>query len=239
MSDIVRAQRVRATLIGTALLIAGICYSSWVLDYFLHSGLDPMRSFLSELASGRMPHRNVYVTGDVLTGVFALLAAAGLLFPPALVRNRFSITAAIAIGVFGASTIADALMPIECLAGRDPGCPAESRGLLPQLHHIHALTSSLAVFAVFIAMGAASLAAWRRRDWPWLRFGGGAVFVIVVLATVWMLGADRLDGDFRLGLAQRIQVGAMSVWLAFWGVAIARWGSSAARSEPVSAGTSS
>lgn len=226
------------TLIGLLLLFAGVCYSSWVLDYVLHSGLDPMRSFLSELASGRMPHRSVYVAGDVLTGSLALLAAAGLLLPPTPVRNRFSITAAVAIGVFGASTIADALMPIECLAGRDPGCPAESRGLLPQLHHIHALTSSLAVFGIFVAMAAASLAAWRRRDWPWLRFGGGVVFGIVVLATVWMLGADRLDGDYRLGLAQRIQVGGMSVWLAFWGVAVMRWRPTASPNV-VSDGTSS
>ena len=237
-----RGQRVRTTLIGLLLLLAGVCYSSWVLDYFLHSGLDPMRSFLSELASGHMPHRNVYVAGDVLTGTFALLAATGLLMPPMLVRNRFSITAAVAIAVFGASTIADALIPIECLAGRDPGCPSESRGLLPQLHHIHALTSSLAVFGIFFAMGAASLAAWRRRDWPWLRFGGGLVFVIVVLATIWMLGADRLDGDYRLGLAQRIQVGGMSVWLAFWGVAVMRWRPATASPEPsdaVSGGMSS
>ncbi|EGD53804.1 DUF998 domain-containing protein [Gordonia neofelifaecis] len=206
------------------LVLAGICYSSWILDFFFHSGLDPMRSFLSELDSGHMPHRNVYVAGDVLTGVFTLAAAVGLLFPPRLVRNKFSITAAIAIGAFGASTIADALMPIECLAGRDPGCPDQSRGLLPQLEHIHALTSSLAVIAIFVAMVAASLAAWRRQDWQWLRYGGGVVFAIVVLATVWMLAADRLGGDYRLGLAQRIQVGGMSVWMAFWGVAISRWG---------------
>lgn len=205
------------------LALAGICYSSWVLDYFLHSGLDPMRSFLSELSSAHMPHRNVYVAGDVLTGIFSILAAGGLLFPPRLVRNRFSVTAAVAVGLFGASTIADALMPIECIPGRDAGCADQSRGLLPQLHHIHALTSSLAVFGIFIAMIAASLAAWRARDWQWLRYGGGLVFVIVVLATVWMLGADRLGGDYRLGLAQRIQVGGMSLWLVFWGVAVASW----------------
>ncbi len=226
-------------MIGVLLALAGICYSSWVLDYFLHSGLDPMRSFLSELDSAHMPHRSVYVTGDVLTGIFALLAALGLVVPPMMVRNRFSITAAVAIGVFGAATISDALMPIECLAGRDPNCPDQSRGLLPQLHHIHALTSSVAVIAIFVAMVAASLAAWRRRDWPWLRFGGGLVFAIVVLATVWMLAADRLDGDYRLGLAQRIQVGGMSVWLVFWGLAIVRWAPPTARPPAVSDGTSS
>lgn len=137
-----RGHRVKTTLIGLCLVLAGVCYSSWVLDYVFHSGLDPMRSFLSELDSGHMPHRQVYVTGDVLTGVFALLA------------------------------------------------------------------------------------------------GGGLVFAIVVLATVWMLAADRLDGDYRLGLAQRIQVGGMSVWLAFWGVAITRW-TPAAPSPEVSDGTSS
>lgn len=210
-------------LIGVFLVLAGVFYSSWVLDFFFHSGLDPMRSFLSELDSGHMPHRNVYVTGDLLTGCFSLLAAVGLLAPPRLVHDKYSVTAAVATAAFGAATIADALMPIECLAGRDPGCPTQPQGLLPQLQHIHAMTSSLAVFAIFTAMIAASLAAWRRRDWPGLRFGGGLVFGVVVLATAWMLAADRLDGDYRLGLAQRIQVGGMSIWLAFWGVAIMRW----------------
>lgn len=218
------------------LILAGICYSSWILDYFFHSGLDPMRSFLSELDSGHMPHRHVYTTGDVLTGIFSILAAVGLLFPPRLVRNKFSITAAVAIAAFGASTIADALMPIECLAGRDPGCPDQSRGLLPQLQHVHAMTSSLAVISIFTAMVAASIAAWRVRDWDTLRYGGGLVFAIVVLATVWMLAADRLSGDYRLGLAQRIQVGGMSVWLIFWGISIMRW---RPRTREVSDGTSS
>ena len=34
--------------------------------------------------------------------------------------------------------------------------------------------------------------------------------------------ADNLSGDDRLGLAQRIQVGAISVWLLLWGWSVAR-----------------
>ncbi|SLA01987.1 Uncharacterised protein [Mycobacteroides abscessus subsp. abscessus] len=35
-----------------------------------------------------------------------------------------------------------------------------------------------------------------------------------------MLIADNLHGDYYLGLAQRIQVGGMSVWLILWGIAV-------------------
>ncbi|WP_084637985.1 DUF998 domain-containing protein [Gordonia shandongensis] len=242
----------RRLLAGTLLVLAGLSYASWTLDGVLHSGLDPMHSMLSELSSARMPDRMVYVVGDVVTGSCALVAALTLLAPRRIVRNRIAVTAVAAVGVFGAATIADALLPLECIPGRDADCPAQPRGVIPQLHSLHALTSSVAVSAMFVAMVAASLAAVRHADWPWMRRGGMLLFAVVVLATAWFLGADRLGGDYRLGLAQRIQVTGMSLWTAYWGLAIIAWrpdptpdasdpgaGSDAAGPEPVSGGTPS
>jgi hypothetical protein len=55
---------------------------------------------------------------------------------------------------------------------------------------------------------------------PVLRVFGLAVLVIASLTTAWMLIADNLPGDYALGIAQRVQVGAMSIWLVFLGVAV-------------------
>lgn len=201
--------------------VAGICYSSWVLEFFWATPLDPLRSFLSELDAVNRPHRGVYVAGDVTTACTSLAAGLLLLIPRPLFGGWKAITAVAALAAFGASTLADALLPIECIPGIDPGCPVEPSGLFPQLHHIHALTSTLAVFSIFTAMVAATIVSYRDRIWPLMRTAGLAMLVIVVVSTVWMLAADNAHGDYRLGLAQRIQVGGMTVWLVLWGVAIA------------------
>lgn len=207
---------------GAAILVAvaGVCYSSWVLEFFWATPLDPLRSFLSELDAAHRPHREVYEAGDIITACTSITAAALLLFPKPLFRGWRPITAVVALAAFGASTLADALLPIDCIPGVDPDCPVEPSGLLPQLHHIHALTSTLAVFSIFTVMIAATVAAYVDRLWPILRTWGLTVFVIMSVSTVWMLAADNAHGDFRLGLAQRIQVGGMSVWLVIWAVAI-------------------
>ncbi|MFW0792968.1 DUF998 domain-containing protein [Gordonia sp. CPCC 205515] len=212
---------IRGTTAAVLIAVAGICYSSWVLEFFWSTPLDPLRSFLSELDAAHRPHRGVYVAGDITTAITSLAAGLLLLLPRPLFGGWKAITAVVALAAFGASTLADALLPIECIPGIDPGCPVEPSGLLPQLHHVHALTSTLAVFSIFTAMIAATVTSYRDRIWPLLRTAGLVVLVIVVVSTVWMLAADNAHGDFRLGLAQRIQVGGMTVWLVLWGVAIA------------------
>ncbi len=211
----------RLVLAAVLIAVAGVCYSSWVLEFLWSSPLDPLRSFLSELDAAHRPHRGVYVAGDVITGSCAIASCLVLLLPRPAFRGWIPITTIVAFGAFGASTVADALLPIECIPGIDPNCPYEPSGLLPQLHHIHALTSTLAVFSIFVTMIAGTVAAHRNRIWPLLRRAGLGVLAVVALATVWMLVADNLHGDYRLGLAQRIQVGGISVWVVLWGVAVA------------------
>ncbi len=210
----------RVVAAGVLAALAGISYSSWVLEFLWSSPLDPLRSFLSELDALHRPHRDVYVTGDVIAACCAVLAAGLLLVPRPRFRGFPAITAVIALAVFGVSTISDALLPIECIPGVDPGCPSEPSGLFPQLHHIHALTSTLAVVSIFTVMIAATVAAYRDKIWRPLKTVGTVVLGVIGVSTAWMLAADNLGGDFVLGLAQRIQVGGMTVWLVIWGVAM-------------------
>ncbi|MGW5521473.1 DUF998 domain-containing protein [Gordonia sp. NPDC003950] len=219
--------RTRLAVAGVLIAAAGICYSSWVLEFFWATPLDPLRSFLSELDAAHRPHRSVYVAGDIITSICALLAAAVLWIPRPAVTGGYGRGGVVALAVFGVATITDALSPIECIPNVDPNCPSEPSGLLPQLHHVHAMTSTVAVFAIFAAMILAVTSAWREGNWPVLRVWGLAVLVTISVATVWMLAADNAHGDYRLGLAQRIQVGGMSLFLVLWGAAVL-WGGTAA-----------
>ncbi|MFT4088490.1 MAG: DUF998 domain-containing protein [Gordonia sp. (in: high G+C Gram-positive bacteria)] len=215
-----QSERIRGLIAGVALIAAGVCYSSWVFEFVFPAGLDPLRTFLSELDSESMPHRHIYQVGDLLTVAASIIAALALLIYPAVVHGRLQKTAAVAVGVFGVATIADVLTPFSCVPGRDHGCRAEGTGILRQLTSVHAMTSTVAVVALFVTMIAATVAAWRGAPWPLLKYAGLTVLVIIVLATAWMMAADKLDGDYRLGLAQRIEIGGMSVWLVLWGVAV-------------------
>ncbi|WP_446223899.1 DUF998 domain-containing protein [Nocardia sp. IBHARD005] len=85
--------------------------------------------------------------------------------------------------------------------------------MFPQLHQPHALTSTLAVTSIAVAAFAFSAAAYRYHRWRILREFGVAVLVLGSAATIWMMVADNLSGYYALGIAQRIQVGTMSLWL--------------------------
>ncbi|WP_282784495.1 DUF998 domain-containing protein [Nocardia sp. CC201C] len=202
---------------GLAVLVglAGCSYSSWVLEFVLPVGIDPFTSFLSQLAERGAPFRGVFTTADTLTGAMLVVAAGGglLLFP----RRGYTTVGWVALGCFGAATIADAQAPLDPAAE----VPAGESPLFPQLHQVHALTSTLAVFSIFVAMLAFTVAAFRYRQWPIVRHAGLWILVIGSVATAWLLTADNLPGDHGLGIAQRVQVGAMSLWLLALGAQVA------------------
>lgn len=205
-----------------ALILGGVAYSSWILEFALHTGLDPVTSFLSELDAENQKYRGVFGNADILSAVLMLVAATlGLLIT---VRHKLFVTGWISLAIFGIATIADASFPLECSGAN---CEASAPGgLLPQLHHIHALTSSIAVFAIFIAMISFTVGAFRYRDYPSLRTFGLSLVILTSLATVWMLTTNGIElaggGNLGLGIAQRIQVLGMSLWLCMLGFAVSR-----------------
>jgi hypothetical protein len=208
----------RITALSVCLVLAGVLYSAWVAEFFLDTGLDPTNSFLSELDAADQPYKHFFSTADLITGILLIASSGmGVWF---LVKRRLTTVGWIALGIFGVSTIADSQLPIDCVAANDPSCPVEPSGLFPQLHHIHALTSTIAVFAVFTAMIAFTVAAFRYRILPVMRTFGTAVVVITSLTTAWLLIADNLPGEWGLGIAQRIQVTGMSLFLVVLGFAV-------------------
>ncbi|PKV78448.1 uncharacterized protein DUF998 [Nocardia fluminea] len=210
VTESARHTRGYSWLIASAIAIAGLCYSSWLLEFALPIDTDPVNDFLSELDAEGKPYREVFGTADKLVGLLLIPAALGGLL--VFRRRRLTTIGWSALLCFGASTIADALLPLHDCAEGDTACGGD-RGLFPQLHQPHALTSTLAVTSIAVAAFAFSLAAYRYHRWRILREFGVAVLVLGSAATIWMMVADNLTGSYALGIAQRIQVGTMSLWL--------------------------
>ncbi|MGV9666737.1 DUF998 domain-containing protein [Nocardia niigatensis] len=205
-----RWRRALRWFIAILIAVAGLGYSSWVLEFILPIDSNPTNTFLSQLAEKGAPFRWVFSTGDTISG--SLLVVAGLAGLLLFSRRLYSTIGWVALTCFGAATIADAQWPI---VPEDPNARKRyvDTGLFPQLHQIHALTSTLAVFSIYIAMIAFTVAAFKYRRWPILRHTGLWILIVGSAVTAWMLIADNLPGNYGLGIAQRIQVGAMSLWL--------------------------
>ncbi|MFF5031344.1 DUF998 domain-containing protein [Nocardia salmonicida] len=210
MTESARHTRGYSLLIALAIAIAGLCYSSWLLEFVLPIDTDPVNNFLSELDAEGKPYREVFGTADKVVGLLLIPAALGGLL--VFRRRRLTTIGWTALLCFGASTIADALLPLHDCDPGDSTCGGDS-GLFPQLHQPHALTSTLAVTSIAVAAFAFSAAAYRYHRWRILREFGLAVLILGSAATIWMMVADNLSGSYALGIAQRIQVGAMSLWL--------------------------
>ncbi|WP_245661567.1 DUF998 domain-containing protein [Nocardia salmonicida] len=210
MTESARHTRGYSLLIALAIAIAGLCYSSWLLEFVLPIDTDPVNNFLSELDAEGKPYREVFGTADKVVGLLLIPAALGGLL--VFRRRRLTTIGWTALLCFGASTIADALLPLHDCDPGDSTCGGDS-GLFPQLHQPHALTSTLAVTSIAVAAFAFSAAAYRYHQWRILREFGLAVLILGSAATIWMMVADNLSGSYALGIAQRIQVGTMSLWL--------------------------
>ncbi|MFG1768815.1 DUF998 domain-containing protein [Nocardia salmonicida] len=210
MTESARHTRGYSLLIALAIAVAGLCYSSWLLEFVLPIDTDPVNDFLSELDAEGKPYREVFGTADKVVGLLLIPAALGGLL--VFRRRRLTTIGWTALLCFGASTIADALLPLHDCAPGDSSCGGDS-GLFPQLHQPHALTSTLAVTSIAVAAFAFSAAAYRYHRWRILREFGVAVLILGSAATIWMMVADNLSGSYALGIAQRIQVGTMSLWL--------------------------
>ena len=210
VTESARHTRGYSLLIALAIAIAGLCYSSWLLEFVLPIDTDPVNNFLSELDAEGKPYREVFGTADKVVGLLLIPAALGGLL--VFRRRRLTTIGWTALLCFGASTIADALLPLHDCDPGDSTCGGDS-GLFPQLHQPHALTSTLAVTSIAVAAFAFSAAAYRYHRWRILREFGLAVLILGSAATIWMMVADNLSGSYALGIAQRIQVGTMSLWL--------------------------
>lgn len=209
-----RATRAAAVLLG----LGALAYTAWLLEVLVRTGLDPVRTYVSELAAADQPFGGLFRATDLAAG---LLVLAGALTGLAVTRRHgpWALGGWIALAVFGAATAADSQLPLSCAPTADPECAArETAGLVPATHMAHAVSSSLAMTGAVAAMIALTVAARRYGHWGPLARTGPALVVLELAATVWTLAAvaafEAGRGTWSLGVGQRLQVLLVAVWLA-------------------------
>ncbi|MET9328733.1 DUF998 domain-containing protein [Tsukamurella sp. NPDC003166] len=208
-------RRARLILIGGAVL-----YSAWLIAPVLGSELSPLTSFVSEVGASGQPSAKLFRATDLLAGT-AVVVAAALAWRAARPAPWAARGALLGLLVLGAATMCDALMPLSCTPTADAACAArELAGQVPFTHLGHAVSSGIAGFGGVVAV--LGWARWRgtegaggrspllrRFDGARLALGAGAAFL---LATGWTLLA-MLAPALYLGLAQRAQILALTLWL--------------------------
>ncbi|MFD0144315.1 MULTISPECIES: DUF998 domain-containing protein [unclassified Streptomyces] len=221
------AARVTAVL----LVLGALAYTAWVVEVVVRTGLDPVRTYVSELAATDQPFGGLFRATDLTAGLLLLAAAATALRSarrtPTTTRRPLVLLGWLALGLFGAATAADSRLPLSCAPTVDPACAArEASGLVPATHTAHAVSSGLAMAGALAAMVALTLAARRYRIWRPLARTGAVLVVLELAATAWTLAAvaafEAGAGLWWLGAGQRIQLLLVALWLGVLAVSVAR-----------------
>ncbi|MFH9721796.1 DUF998 domain-containing protein [Streptomyces sp. NPDC017254] len=112
------------TRASAALLALGaLAYTAWILEVLVGTGLDPVRTYVSELAAADQPLGGFFRSADLVAGTLVLAGAVkGLLGT----RRPTEVT-----GVTGVTEVTEARRPTEVTEARGPTetpGPTETRG---------------------------------------------------------------------------------------------------------------
>ncbi|MFD9862367.1 DUF998 domain-containing protein [Streptomyces alboflavus] len=221
------AHRGARTAVAVLLALGALAYTTWALEVFLPTGLSPLRSYVSELAAEDQPYGTFFRSLDFGAGVLvcagAVLALLWRVRPAGLSRGLARLTALgwAGVALFGAATAADSRLPLSCAPTADAACVARERaGLVPAAHSAHAVSSSVAVAGALLGMVLLTVVVRRAGAREGTRAGGGLLTLLLgveLAATVWTLAAvaafDAGRGTWGLGVAQRLQLLTIAVWL--------------------------
>ncbi|WJV49161.1 DUF998 domain-containing protein [Streptomyces flavofungini] len=221
-----RARDAARTAVAALLVLGALAYTTWALEAFLPTGLSPLRSYVSELAAEDQPYGTFFRSLDFAAGVLVCAGAVLALLRPARTAGLprglalLSTLGWVGVAVFGAATAADSRLPLSCAPTADAACAARERaGLVPTAHSAHAVSSSVAVAGALVGMVLLTVVVRRAGARGDVRTGGllAVLLGVELAATVWTLAAvaafDAGHGTWGLGVAQRLQLLTIAVWL--------------------------
>ena len=209
-----RLTTARAAVIALAIVAAAV-YSGWVLEWFLPNGVDPLRSYASELAA-----RLDTVSGTLLAVLGVALAV--------LARRAGGVrdfAAPAGLVLWGGATVADSIFRMPTVTTVGPGASAALTEAEKSAVLVHSLCSSTA--AVGMALVGAGL-------WLIARGRAGRMLAGVFLALLAMVavtsGLHEVGGpNLWLGLWQRLSLSVAAVVIVTVAVAVTSAGSTARR----------
>jgi hypothetical protein len=183
--------------------IAGISYSSFLLESLLSPDLDVIDGYASELSAVDQPFHWVYNAGDYITGWLTIIVSVTALVT--LRRRPWASAGWTFLLLFGISVLGDATFPLDCAPSLDTTCALRERAdHVSFSHQFHAVTSGSVIACAIIALFTLSIAARRYGWWPALARWGWALAIAEVVSALTTL--CLMVAGAWLGLAQRIQI---------------------------------
>ncbi|WP_196775531.1 DUF998 domain-containing protein [Corynebacterium xerosis] len=202
---------------------AAVAYSSWVLEWFLPGGVDPLRSYASQLAAVAEPHGTLFARADTVSGT--LLVVLGALLWSWSRRGRL-VPAGLVL--WGGATVAGSFFRMPMVTTVGPGASAALTEAEKSAVLVHSLRSSTA--AVGMALVGAGL--WLIARGRSLRAGRilAGVFLALLAMVAVTSGLHEVGGpNLWLGLWQRLSLAVAAVVIVTVAVAVTSAGSTARR----------
>lgn len=176
-----------------AFAVAAVLYGAWIPGEFTAPRIDRIHGFVSELAARDQPWSPLFRLTDAGAGLACL---AGTALVPRIPREWLGWLGLAAFGLF---TCAGALFPLDCATLSDPACGPDGRSFA---HQAHAVAGSLAMAGVVVSMMLLSRTA--------LAWGVTAAMAVATALTLVAAEVGTL-----VGIAQRIQLGLVVLWLLY------------------------
>jgi uncharacterized protein DUF998 len=202
------AGRVRiGALCGLAGLVA---YCDFPIEGLTGSRLSPARAYVSELSVAGQPFSGVFRLSDLVAGVglmvFAWTLGTWLQTARAWAAGRL-------LALAGTCAVVDGIWPMTNAPSTGRASPGlDLAGITSRLLQVHAVSGLVGFSSILIAMGLLSSVLQRRANARWLGPTGLAAVAVATTLGALEIGMD-LAGVAWVGLAERVQLSTIGVWL--------------------------
>ena len=139
------------------MVLAGLLYSSWPLGYWLNPQVD--RGLASNLEALHQPYNWVFISMDILSGIFAGIACRKLLTTVKRSSSQKTLLG-LSVAIWGTATFAlftaiDAIVPLDCVEG-SPNCPVSLHNPHLVFHGLFSVGSigglTVSIFAIWLLL---------------------------------------------------------------------------------------
>ncbi|MEU3275341.1 DUF998 domain-containing protein [Saccharomonospora sp. NPDC006951] len=187
------------------LTVGGVGYCGWLLEFFLETGLSPLRATIDELSAVGQPYRNVFRTAEIIAGAAFVLSVPPLLrLAPVHWQARLTIGAVYVLGVL---LVVRGVTAPDCAVSSGPVCT--QRQEFSAGHHVHHVTSVL--LSLHYAVGTGTLVLWWQGRW---RVRAAVVAGLAALAWLAIIAVEWFVPGTYTGVAVRVRAILVGVAIA-------------------------